>query len=230
MERQENIRPHNLLEEEYSKSKIFVSIIILFHIVGLAGLSIPSTRSLFLYIIPFHLLLMLAVVVINHNYVDGRFLFFVLIVFVSGFTAEWIGVHKHWLFGDYSYGKTLGFQVLDVPLIIGLNWFLLTYSTGVLMDRSRLKSMFFRIITGALLLVLLDILIEAMAIRLDYWHWANNAVPVKNYICWFLLSAFMLLIFELFRFKKQSIVAPVLLLTEFIFFGLLCLLAVCHLS
>jgi putative membrane protein len=117
-----------------------------------------------------------------------------------------------------------------VPLIIGLNWFLLTYSTGVLMDRSRLKSMFFRIITGALLLVLLDVLIESIAMRLDYWRWANAVIPVKNYICWFFASACMLLIFELFRFKKQSIVAPVLLLTEFIFFGLLCLLTVLHLT
>jgi putative membrane protein len=230
MERQENIRSHNLLKEESGKSKLSVFIIILFHIVGLVGLSIPSTRSLFLYIVPFHLLLMLAVVIINHNYVDARFLFFVLIVFVLGFIAELIGVHKQWLFGDYRYGKTLGFQLLDVPLIVGVNWFLLAYSAGVLMDRSRLKSMFFRIITGALLLVLLDMLIELMAMRLDYWHWANNVIPVKNYICWFFASAFMLLIFELFRFKKQNIVAPVLLLTEFIFFGLLYLLTVFHLS
>ena len=230
MERQENMRSHNLLKEESTKSKISVSIIIFFHIVGLIGLSIPSTRSLFLYIVPFHLLLMLAVVIINHNYIDGRFLFFVLVVFALGFTAEWIGIHKHWLFGDYHYGKTLGLQLFGVPLIIGLNWFLLTYSTGVLMDRSRLKSMFFRIITGALLLVLLDVLIESMAMRLDYWHWADGIIPLKNYICWFFASAFMLLVFELFRFKKQSIVAPVLLLTEFIFFGLLCLLAMCHLS
>jgi putative membrane protein len=230
MERQENMRSHNLLKDESPKSKLSISIIILFHIVGLVGLSIPSTRSLFLYIVPFHLLLMLAVVIINHNYVDGRFLFFVLIVVVLGFTAEWIGVHKHWLFGDYHYGKTLGFQLFDVPLIIGLNWFLLIYSTGVLMDRSRLKSMFFRVIAGAFLLVLLDVLIESMAVRLDYWHWVNESIPVRNYICWFLASASMLLVFEVFRFKKQSIVAPVLLLTEFIFFGLLYLLTLCHLS
>jgi uncharacterized membrane protein len=230
MERQENMRSHNLLKEESTKSKISVSIIILFHIVGLIGLSILATRLLFLYIVPFHLLLMLVVIVLNHNHVDRRFLFFVLVVFVLGFTAEWLGVHKHWLFGDYHYGKTLGLQLFDVPLIIGLNWFLLSYSTGVLMDRSRLKSMFFRIIAGALLLVLLDVLIELMAVHLDYWYWANDVIPVKNYICWFFASAIMLLVFELFRFKKQSNVAPVLLLTEFIFFGFLYLLAVCHLS
>jgi putative membrane protein len=230
MERQENMRSQNSLKEEFYQNKYAIAIIILFHIVGLIGLSIPSTRSLFLYIVPFHLLLMLSVIVLNHSHIDGRFLFFILIIFVLGFTAEWIGVHKHWFFGDYHYGKTLGFQLFDVPLIIGVNWFLLTYSAGVLMDRSRLKSMFFRIITGALLLVLLDVLIESMAMRLDYWHWANDSITVKNYICWFFASTFMLLIFELFRFKKQNIVAPVLLLTEFIFFGFLCLLAVCHLS
>jgi|ERR1700744_1863969 len=230
MERQENMRSQKLLKEESRKSKLSVFIIILFHIVGLIGLSIPATRSLFLYIVPFHLLLMLVVIVLNHNYIDGRFLIFILIVFVLGFIAEWIGVHKHWLFGDYHYGKTLRFQLLEVPLIIGINWFLLTYSAGVLMDRSRLKSMFFRIITGALLLVLLDVLIEAMAMCLDYWHWANDVIPAKNYICWFFASAFMLFVFELFRFKRQNIVAPALLLAQFIFFGLLNLLAVCHLS
>jgi putative membrane protein len=228
MERQENLRLPGLHQqaEELSINRKAISIIVIFHLVGLIGLSIPFTRSIFLYLVPWHLLLMMAVIVLNHNRVDTRFIFFLVLIFISGFAAEWAGIHKHWFFGDYSYGRTLGFKVLDVPLIVGVNWFLLTYSASVLMQRSRLKSMFLRIILGSLILVLLDLLIEPVAVRLDYWHWAGDVIPLKNYLSWFLASIVMLSIYELFRFKYQSVVAPVFLLIQFIFFGILNLVQV----
>jgi putative membrane protein len=115
----------------------------------------------------------------------------------------------------------MGLKIFDIPLTIGINWFLLIYAAGVTMQRSRLKSMAPRVIVGALLLVLLDLLIEPIAIRFDYWHWADNIIPFKNYYCWLLVSAVMLFVFEKFGFKKQSIAAPVLMVTEFVFFGVL---------
>jgi putative membrane protein len=222
MERPENMRTPGPLKEELLKSKKAISIIILFHLIGLIGLSILFTRSIFIALVPYHLLLMLVIIMLSHQNIDGRLFIFFLCLFILGYSVEWLGVNKHLLFGQYQYGKTLGLKISGVPLIIGVNWFLLTYSTGMLMQHSRLKSMLLRIIAGALLLVLLDMLIEPVAVRLDYWHWINDVIPLKNYYCWFFVSAFMLLIFEQFRFKKQSIVAPIWLLTEFIFFGILC--------
>jgi putative membrane protein len=105
--------------------------------------------------------------------------------------------------------------------MIGVNWFLLIYAAGVTMQRSRLKSAFFRVIAGAAVLVLLDLIIEPVAIKFDYWEWNDGIIPLKNYICWFFVSAGMLYIFEWFSFKKQSIAAPILLVTEFVFFGVL---------
>ncbi|MDB5143146.1 MAG: hypothetical protein JWQ66_1859 [Mucilaginibacter sp.] len=200
---------------------IAIFIIILFHLVGLIGLLIPSAQQQFLHLVPYHLLLMMVVIIFSHQNRDRRLLLFVLCAFVLGYGVEWLGVNKHLLFGNYQYGQTLGFQLSGVPLIIGVNWFLLIYSAGVLMQRSRIKSMLLRIMSGTLMLVLLDVLIEPVAVRLDYWHWANGIIPLSNYFCWFFVSAFMLVIFEQFRFKKQSIVAPVLLITEFVFFAVL---------
>jgi putative membrane protein len=197
------------------------AIIILFHFVGLVGLTVPATRALFLQIVPWHLLLMLLIVVLAHKNFDGKFVGFMALVFISGIVLEWVGVHKKWIFGDYAYGQTLGLKIFDIPLTIGINWFLLIYAAGVTMQRSRLKSMAPRVIVGALLLVLLDLLIEPIAIRFDYWHWADNIIPFKNYYCWLLVSAVMLFVFEKFGFKKQSIAAPVLMVTEFVFFGVL---------
>jgi putative membrane protein len=206
--------------------RVAIIVIILFHVVGLVGLSIPVTRPFFLQIVPFHLLLMLVVIILSRHKLSSRFGIFILIIFWFGFIAEWIGVHKGWLFGNYAYGKTLGLKLFDIPLMIGVNWFLLVYAVGVAMQRIRLKSAFFRVITGAAVLVLLDVLIEPVAIKFDYWHWVNNIIPLKNYICWFLISAGMLYVFEWFNFKKQSKVAPVLLITEFVFFGVLNLILI----
>jgi putative membrane protein len=210
-------RPKNLTVSP----RIAIIIIILFHVVGFIGLSVPVTRGLFLSIVPFHLALMLAVIVLTHHKFNSRFGIFLLVVFWLGFIAEWIGVHKGWLFGHYAYDGTLGVKLSEIPLMIGVNWFLLVYATGVTLQRSRLKNTFLRIIAGAGLLVLLDVLIEPVAIRFNYWHWLTGSIPLKNYLCWFLVSAVMLYLFEWFSFKKQSIAAPVLLVTEFVFFGLL---------
>jgi putative membrane protein len=204
-----------------SKVKVSIIVIILFHLVGLVGFMVPSLRPLFKQLVPFHLLLMLGVVVYNHYRITEQFLLFAVLVFVFGIVAEWIGVHKHWIFGDYGYGKTLGTKVLDIPLTIGINWFVLVYATGVSLQRSRIISKPARVLLGAGMLVVLDMLIEPVAIRFDYWHWAGGVVPFKNYISWFGLSALFLIVFEQFKFKVQSIVAPILLLVQFVFFAML---------
>jgi putative membrane protein len=214
-----------LKPKPYESSKgeqlTLIVIIALFHVVGLIGLSMPLLQPLFLQLVPWHILLMLFMIIASHKPGSAKFLLFALLIFIAGFVLEWIGVHKNWIFGDYAYGETLGLQVYDIPLIIGVNWFLLIYSVGVLMQRVRIRSMFARAITGAIILVLLDLLIEPVAIKLDYWHWTNNSIPIENYIDWFLVSAIMLFVFEKFKFKKQSIVAPVFLLIQFLFFAIL---------
>lgn len=198
-----------------------VIIIVLFHAVGMAGFMVPYFDAIFLNIVPWHLLLMAAVVIYNHDSVDVKFVLFTLLIFVIGFIAEFIGVHTGLLFGNYVYGETLGIKLFNIPLIIGVNWFLLVYSTGVLIQRQRIRNRPLRIITGALILVMLDILIEPIATQFDYWHWAGGSMPIKNYVCWFMLSALMLFIFDRFKFKTQSMVAPVLLIMQFIFFMVL---------
>jgi putative membrane protein len=201
--------------------RIAIIIIILFHTVGIIGFNLPGIDTVFLDIVPWHLLLMAAVIIWSHNRPDAKFGLFTLLLFILGFGAELIGVHTGWLFGSYMYGNTLGIKLFNVPLMIGVNWFLLIYATGVLMQRSRVKNVYARILVGALLLVLLDILIEPVAIHFDYWHWTDGAIPIKNYFCWFAVSGLMLFIFEKFKFPPQSKAAPVLLLMEFVFFMIL---------
>lgn len=201
--------------------KTAIIVIILFHAVGLVGFCIPALRPLFLQLVPWHLLLMLVVTVLSHAGRDNKFYVFIAIAFLLGFIAEWTGVHTGLLFGNYAYGKTLGLKLVEIPLMIGVNWFLLVYATGITLQHSRLKSPIMRVLTGAAILVVLDLLIEPVAIKFDYWSWTDGTIPLKNYLCWFLLSAVMLFVFEAFKFKKQSRAGLVLLITEFVFFGVL---------
>lgn len=212
------LNPHESTPREQA---LLILIIIIFHVVGIIGFAVPAMRPLFLEIVPWHMLLMLVVIVCSHRPMEGKFILFALLIFVSSIILEWIGVHKNWVFGNYTYGATLGYKLYAIPLIIGVNWFLLIYSTGVLMQRTRIRSLSFRILIGAAILVLLDLIIEPVAQHFDYWRWQAGVVPLNNYLGWFVASAVMLFVFEKFGFKKQSIVAPVLLLVQFVFFGVL---------
>lgn len=211
-------------DEKYNmahRSHIAIVLIILFHVVGLAGVFIPDLKPLMLQIVPWHLLLMMVILFFTHRKFNLKFILFFLLIVGLGYTAEWIGVHKGWLFGNYGYGDTFGFKWHEVPLIVGVNWFLLIYSTGVLLQRSIKGNIIIRLFYGGLVLTMLDFLIEPVAIRDYYWHWAGDGtIPLKNYITWFVLSVVMLFIFEKFRFKKQSLAGPALLIAQFVFFGL----------
>lgn len=221
MERAKNLKFAIANIPASTKNRICIIIILLFHLVGLIGFIVPSLTVLFIALVPWHLLLMLGVIVYSYDTLDGRFLLLALIAFLIGFVAEYIGVHTGWLFGHYRYGGTLGTKLFGIPLMIGVNWFLLIYAAGVIMQRSRLKNGLVRILAGALILTLLDVLIEPIAVHFDYWHWLDAGIPFKNYVCWFVLSALLLFIFEQFKFKRQSIVAPALLIAQFMFFAML---------
>jgi putative membrane protein len=212
------LKPHELTQREQN---LLILVIILFHLVGLIGFAIPAVQPFFIKLVPWHILLMLVVILCSHRPMEGKFILFTLLIIISGLVLEWMGVHKNWIFGDYSYGQALGVQLDAIPITIGVNWFLLVYSAGVLMQLSRIRSAIMRIITGAIILVLLDLLIEPVAQHFNYWHWTNGIIPLKNYLGWFIVSVVMLFVFEQFKFKKQSIVAVVLLAVQFVFFAVL---------
>jgi putative membrane protein len=218
MERPESIMPSNSLTEKYVLSeKQAIKLIIIFHAVGLIGFITPILQPIFLKLVPWHLMFMFIIIFLRHRDLSKKFLFYIITIFIIGYAAEWTGVNRHLLFGNYSYGKTLGIKPTGVPLIIGINWFLLTYSAGALMQRIRVN-LLVKVILGSAMLVLLDLLIEPVAIRFDYWHWVGSAVPLMNYVCWFAVSCIMLVIFEIFSFKYQNRAAIVLLVVQFVFF------------
>ncbi len=164
------------------------TILIVFYTVGIVGMLIsPQTFS---PLTPLNLLLSAFILFFPHPEKDVLFYVNLLMVFTAAWFLEMIGVTTGTIFGVYTYGEALGPKLNQTPLIIGLNWIIVTYSC---LHVSNAIAIYFKIklheVTGALLsaalMVLLDFLIEPMAPKLDYWSWEGNTIPVQNYTAWF---------------------------------------------
>lgn len=195
------------------------------YLAGMLGFLLPFTRPYFMALTPFNLLLSAAILFTFHPDRNLSFLIFCVLAFLTGFFAEVAGVASGLIFGEYSYGQTLGIKWLEVPLIIGINWLILTYSTGIIC--ARLKTHFvLKAAAAALLMVFLDIFIEPVAIAFDFWSWGTPEIPVRNYIAWFIISFFLHLLFFYLPFRKENPVAKFLYLFQLIFFVILCLFTI----
>lgn len=207
-------------EKTYSS----IALIILFHIVGLIGFANEPLVYLFKILVPFHLLLMLGIVLWNNTSWNKHFILFSISIFLFSFLIEMIGTNTGLIFGEYHYGETLGIKLWNTPLMIGVNWFLLVIGVGSALSYLHLKSNVLTAIIGASMLIFLDWLIEPIAIKFDYWLWSGLDIPLQNYLAWWVLSFIFILIFRRLHFNKQNIVAVFLLLIQFLFFILLNLL------
>ena len=220
-----------------SKYQVATALAILFHFFGIIGILFWD-KTLFVEATPLNLLLMFILLIWTQEDRKNNFLIFVLIAIFIGFMAEVIGVNTGLLFGDYNYGKALGIRILQVPLIIGINWFVIIYCSGISIQTMMNKlvkggsvknqklsvslKIFSGIIDGAILATLFDWLMEPIAIKLGFWQWSKDgSIPVYNYICWFLISASLLTIFQFFNFRKENKFAINLLLIQVMFFLLL---------
>lgn len=126
----------------------------------------------------------------------------IFLVYLITFFSEWIGVNYGWLFGSYQYGDSLGFKIDGVPLIMGANWLLLGLVCRDVVKKI-IANHWLIIIFSALLMVLIDTLIEPLSNRLDFWTWENNIIPFSNYKDWFLIALLNQYIFSFLKFKKD---------------------------
>ena len=139
-------------------------------------------------------------------------------VFFIGFMAEWLGVKFGFLFGDYSYGANLGMKLDDVPIIMGINWVILSLaSRGIIQRFFKLPVM--KILVSSVLMVSLDILIEPLAPQLDYWSFDTMVAPLSNYIGWLIYSILIHSLLELVQFKGHFKISLHILIIQLLFFG-----------
>jgi putative membrane protein len=149
------------------KLKISITIIFAFYISGIIGILSNSQTIDFLSLTPLNLLVSLFVLLYNHqNGTPKQWLVF-FIVAVLGYFVEVVGVNTGIIFGEYTYQTTLGWKVLETPVMIAVNWLILTYAVVYTLGK-KIKNTLYLALLSAVVLVILDFLIEPVAIKYNF--------------------------------------------------------------
>ncbi|SFT80378.1 putative membrane protein [Lishizhenia tianjinensis] len=167
------------------KTILLLGILIIFHTVGLIGLQ-SDMRQDFLQLSFLNLSLAFIVLLVGREKHSLRFYLYAFFIVLTGMTAEWIGVHTGQLFGNYSYGENLGIKIWGVPIIIGINWLILTMGSTSILAFTKWP-LVVKAMASAVLMTALDLLIEPVAIANEYWMWEGD-IPSFNYLSWFFIS------------------------------------------
>ena len=205
------------MERPDNKPIIWTTILGVFYLVGIVGFSLDALVHLFKSLVPYNLLLTAVVLFAFHRKYNLSQVAFALLIMLASWGIEVVGTNTKAIFGDYTYGNTLGVKVLNTPLIIGLNWLILIYCTCCIAWRTS-RTLLMRALTSAMLMVFIDIFIEPVAVKYDYWSWFENDIPFQNYAMWFIISFIFSILFFMFEVDARNKIAKNIYLMQLIFF------------
>lgn len=195
-------------------------VIVALYGVGAVGLSLPAYQEYFQLLTPAQLLLTLGLILGFHRGWTDTFPIFAAAAFWIGFGAELIGIHTGYLFGDYVYGPTLGPKLWEVPIVIGVNWFVLVYLTGTVFSKTT-DNDYYAALIGATSMTVIDYIMEPVAVALDMWYWKFEIIPPGNYFGWFGVAFLIHLIYRKAQFERSNPLAPWILVSMILFFAVL---------
>jgi len=214
----------NILLGKNITVKISIFIVWIFHVCGLIGITYGN-KDWFIAFTPVNLFLSFFLLFVTQNELNNKNIISALSIFLIGMIAEILGVNFGIIFGEYQYLDNLGIKIFGVPIIIGVQWIPLTFITGsfsaYIFEKSKIKAIFF----GAILMVLLDMLIEPVAPEMGFWVFNSLKAPIQNYIAWFVIGIPVQILFHNGIDKKEQTFSFHLLIIQFLFFGLINILA-----
>lgn len=165
--------------------------------------------------------------------------------FVLALLFEILGVNYGAIFGHYAYHPAINPRVMDVPLLVPAIWAGFIYGSFSIMSSFyfwlnrkafgdtypgiRSKLIFAGL--GAMVVLAIDVVMEPLQVKAHNWTWLESGqyfdIPAQNFLGWFLLVFFSLLIFlflqEHLPHKKRRNNEMHLLLIPVLAYGLLCL-------
>lgn len=210
------IRDLTLYERRYAGAMIFL------YASGIVAHAVPALRPLTESSTDLFLLLINGVLLwlIFKRNADRRLWIWAAAAYAFTFAVEATGVATGLIFGEYAYGAGMKVQWLGVPLVIALNWTLLTLGVNDLAARL-FRSPWLIALSAGLLIAVYDWFIEPVAIRLDYWSWAAAEVPLRNYIAWAAVAMIASLPLQLFRIQYRHPLLPLYFGVQLLYFILM---------
>ncbi|MDB5230101.1 MAG: carotenoid biosynthesis protein [Chitinophagaceae bacterium] len=217
------------LEQKKDIIPLVISLIIL----AIHLLVLSKYNSLSGWLSPIVLYILVVLIFISQAEIRPSFLLFFFSCYVLTMIAEIIGIRSSVFFGNFDFGKGLGFAILNVPVVMGLVGFIIVFCSGILTESlyrfiekkyppdnlfPSTVQKFSIVVDGAFISTFLVWALERATEKLDWWHWPGSTVPFMNYVTWFFLSAVLLLLFELLNFRKINQFAVHLYIVLLLFF------------
>ena len=207
-------------QDKFSLSNISIGLLWLFHVSGIIGI-VYGNSDWFVSATPLNLSLCFILIFLNTP-INKELLFIFIACFFLGMIAEILGVNYQLIFGSYHYGEILGPKIMGVPLLIGINWFILIMITAAIAQEFSSK-LWQQILIGIMLMVFLDLLIEPIAPLLDFWEFEGGEAPFQNFIGWALVSLPLQVFFQRLKIRFNNSFPYHLYLLQVLFFTILLL-------
>ena len=203
---------------DLNKENISIFIIWLFHLSGILGI-IYGNSDWFVSATPINLIISFILLILNTD-LKLKVVSLILFCFTIGMLAEILGVNYGLIFGNYKYGEVLGHKVLNVPVLIGVNWCILVLITGA-MSNLFFKNYWNKVFCGIILMLFMDVLIEPIAPILDFWNFEGGIAKLQNYLGWLFVSFPMLILFHKLKPKVNNSYSFNLYFLQVLFFTIL---------
>ena len=144
---------------------------------------------------------------------------FLGITVVVTYVMEWLGTHLGIPFGHYYYTNNLGPLILDVPIVIPIQWFNALYVCYIMANitlsrsgngasASLLKRILLTSIITGLFMVSWDFINDPYMVGVGSWVWTSPmeffgltfyGIPLSNFLGWVFTSALTVFAFDLYR-------------------------------
>jgi uncharacterized membrane protein len=147
------------------------------------------------------------------------------ITFVVTYVMEWLGTHFGILFGHYYYTNQLGPLLMDVPVVIPVQWFNMLYvcyimaniilirnNDGASASISYQRILLSSVVVG-LFMVSWDFINDPYMVGVGSWVWTDpmeffgltfQGIPLSNFLGWVLTSALTILLLDLYRRQDRE--------------------------
>ena len=199
--------------------RLWMALLVIVHCVGLAGVVFLDAQIILdLTVVN---LLFTALVILGFGNPDDAWRW-ALTAYIT-YAVEVIGVQTGFPFGDYTYGVRLGPPLYDTPPMIGVLWLLtlmgsLYWADQWAPDRKGRDRGILRAAIAASLMVAFDIVLEPVAIRTEFWSWADDSIPLRNYMSWWIIAFILAWAWRKAHTFRTNRAAGLLLIVQTAFF------------
>lgn len=200
--------------------QVTLTVLAIFYAVGTVGILSPYSEA-FVRLSFANLVLTALLLLVNTEGLSRRVVAGFSVSMFAGWVVEALGVKTGVIFGSYHYTDRMGPSLLEVPLVIGLNWAILVHAVHAWLGKW-LRSRALMAAVGASFMTAFDWVMEPVAIRLRFWVWQADVVPLRNYLAWWALSFLLLLVSDVIGPRPNNRLAPWVfgvMLTFFVILG-----------